>query len=887
MTPESIGNYRIISKLGAGGMGEVYRARDTRLGRDVAIKILPGSVVNDSTRLARVEREARMLAALQHPNIATIHGVEGDAIVMELIEGEELRGPRPLDVAIGYARQIIDALEAAHEKGIVHRDLKPSNIRVTPDGVVKLLDFGLAKAVELKGVAGALEKSASATLSLEFTQAGSFCGTPAYMSPEQARCQPVDKRSDIWAFGVVLYELLSGRSPFAPGATAADTIAAVVTQEPDWDALPKDTPGNIRRLLEHCLRKEQKRRLRDIGDARLMLEERESVGVRTRTRPRAAVMWGSVGMLVAALVFGWWANKNWRPRQHPVIRVSVDLGPNAIASDRTGVALSADGMRIAFTAKGPTGAPLIATRTLDQDQPVLLQGTEGATDPFFSPDGQWIGYFTASQMKKVPVVGGAAIALCNLANARGAAWGEDGMIIVNPSPITGLSRVSDAGGRLEALADPSVTGFRSYRWPQILPGGDKVLFSASKIGARLDSDGIGVGVLDLETRAVKMILNGGYFGRYLPTGHLIYVQQGSLFAIRMNLAKLETQGSAVRLMENLAADEATAPGRFDFSSSGTLVYFRGSVQRNPTPVVWIDGSGETSSLLPNPGLYSSPSLSRDGRLAISVGPPRASDLHVWDARRETLTRLTFGTEGNYLPVWSPDGKFIAYVSITPGGNSLFWLRADGGEKPRKLLDTEAPVYTGSFTPDGRYLVYQQNFAATGTDVMRLPIDTSDPDNPKPGIPEAVLKTAAYESTPAVSPDGKWLAYTSNESGHNEVYVQAFPQPSGKWQVSSGDGTFPRWSPARRQLFFQTGDGRMMVVDFDVKDGRFVSSKPHQWTGAKLSELRGWIRDYDVASDGKRLVAFPGRDDSDASHRSAHVNFVFNFFEEVKRQLPPK
>jgi serine/threonine-protein kinase len=594
-------------------------------------------------------------------------------------------------------------------------------------------------------------------------------------------------------------------------------------------------------------------------------------------------MWGFAGMLVVALVFGWWAVSSRQPRQQPIVRVSVDLGPNAVASDGTVVALSGDGTRIAFLARGPTGTPLIATRTLDQDQPVLIQGTEGAAAPFFSPDGQWIGYFTANQMKKVPVVGGASIPLCNVPNARGAAWGEDGMIVFSPSPITGLSRVSDAGGQPETLTNPSATGFRSHRWPQVLFGGEKVLFSASRIGAQLD--GTSIGVLDVKTGAVKIILNGGYFGRYLPTGHLIYLQQGSLFAIKMDLDKLETQGSAVRLIENVAADDTTVPGRFDLSSSGTLVFFRGSVQRDPTPVVWIEGSGETFPLLPKPGLYGSPSLSRDGRLAVSIGPPRASDLHVWDARRETLTRLTFGTEGNYLPVWTPDGKYIAYVSLTQGGNSLLWIRADGGEKPRKLLDAEAPVYPGSFTPDGRYLVYQQNFAATGTDVMRLPIDIRDPDNPRPGTPEPVLKTIAYESAPAVSPDGKWLAYTSTESGHNEVYVQAFPQSSGKWQVSAGDGTFPRWSPAGRQLYFQASDGRMMVVDFEVNDGRFVSGKPRQWTAAKLSEVRRWIRDYDIASDGKRLVALPGRDDSEASRGSVHVNFVFNFFEEVKRRIP--
>ena len=510
---------------------------------------------------------------------------------MELVEGEELRCPVPLETALRYARQIAEALEAAHEKGIVHRDLKPGNIRVTRDGVVKLLDFGLAKAVEDPGPEPPAPTSQSPTLSLAMTEAGLILGTAAYMAPEQVRGKPVDKRADIWAFGVVLYEMLCGYGAFQSGDTVADILAAVVTRDPDWTKLPADTPGHIRQLLVRCLRKDPKQRLRDIGEARIAIEEPPpAVPIK---QSRRLPYWAVALIAVPALLISWVNRRADGVEDRALVRFSVDLGPKAIPGDRTVVSLARDGKRIAFLVEGPNGSAQLATRSLDQKEATLLPGTDGAVDPFFSPDGQWVGFFAAGYMKKVPVQGGTPITLSNFGNTRGAAWAEDGRIIVAVSPASGLATVPDTGGSPEDLTDPSKDGFRSHRWPQILPGGRQVLFTAAKGGGRFDAAELAI--LDLQTKNWKRIHHGGYFARYLPTGHIIYVQQGTLFGVRFNSKELKVVGSPVRLLDDVAADETTAAGRFDFDQSGTLVYFSGRAQTTTYPVVSLEQSGKATS----------------------------------------------------------------------------------------------------------------------------------------------------------------------------------------------------------------------------------------------------------------------------------------------------
>jgi predicted Ser/Thr protein kinase len=506
--PLSVGNrlgpYEILAPIGAGGMGEVYRARDTKLDRDVAIKVLPAALAQDPERLARFEREAKVLAALNHPNIAQIYGLEQRALVMELVEGETLKGPQPLETALNYVRQIADALEAAHEKGITHRDLKPANIMITPAGVVKVLDFGLA-AVTQDPASGGTDPSNSPTLTMRATQTGMIMGTAAYMSPEQAAGKTVDKRADIWSFGVVLFELLTGRQLFGEGETISHTLADVLRAPIDFDKLPKETPKSIRELLRRCLDRDVKNRLRDIGEARVVLgsprggTEEPS---KAEARPTAKPAWTLAAVFaLAAVGAGLVAWRATRPVEQPLIRLSVDLGPDTLTSIGVTAAISPDGRRLVFSVRSAAGSRLLATRLLDQPTATLLPGTEGGRDPFFSPDGQWIGFFAGGKLKKISVLGGASLALCDATNGRGGSWGEDGNIVAALSPAagTGLSRVSAAGGPPQALTKP-LQGERDHRWPKVLPGGNGVLFSAFLGG---NADEASIEVLSLKTGQTK------------------------------------------------------------------------------------------------------------------------------------------------------------------------------------------------------------------------------------------------------------------------------------------------------------------------------------------------------------------------------------------------
>ena len=498
MTPQStIGHYRITAKLGAGGMGEVWRAIDTKLGREVAVKVLPASLTQDPEGMARFEREAKVLALLNHPNIAQIYGVEDCALVMEMVEGQTLKGPLPVGTALDYARQIADALEAAHEKGIVHRDLKPGNIMVTPAGVVKVLDFGLARVAEEAG--GDPENSPTVTVSP--TRIGAILGTAGYMSPEQARGKPVDRRADIWAFGCVLYEMLTGKAAF-PGETTTDILAGVVGKDPDWTLVP----AQVRRLLQRCLEKDPKKRLRDIGDVWEPLGTAEAPAA-PKTR------WPWIAMAALAIIAIVASGIAWRERpvEYPLIRVSVDLGPDAVVGLSTTVAISPDGRRIVYPARGPDGKQQLATRLLDQAQPALLPGTEGGVAPFFSPDGQWIGFFSSVQLKKIRVQGGAPIVLATVNGAGyGASWGDGDNLIAAMGVVFPLSRIPQGGGAPQILTKLDARDL-SHRWPQVLPGGRAVLFSASPNAASWDN--ANVEAASLQDGVPKIVERGAYFGR--------------------------------------------------------------------------------------------------------------------------------------------------------------------------------------------------------------------------------------------------------------------------------------------------------------------------------------------------------------------------------------
>jgi Tol biopolymer transport system component len=899
-----LGHYQVVAFVGAGGMGEVYRAKDTKLGRDVALKILPPAFASDPDRMARFEREARVLASLDHPNIAAIYGLEESsgirALVMALIEGPTLAeriaaGSIPLDEAVQIARQIAEAVEYAHERGIIHRDLKPANIIVTSGGMVKVLDFGLAKALDDEHAAA----SNSPALTTGATRAGVLLGTAAYMSPEQAQGKPVDKRADIWAFGVVLYEMLTGRRMFQ-GETAGEVLASVIKDEPKLDNVPLELRG----LVSRCLNKDARKRLQAIGEARIILEDPappapvQQVPMQcARSLPwmtavGLAVVAASLTVVAAAAL--WVAWRATRPVDRPLMRFSVDLGPEAVEGPSITAAISPDGKRLAFVASGPGGKKQLATRLLDQAKATLLPGTENAADPFFSPDGQWIGFFAGGKMKKISVEGGAAVTLCDTPGPRGASWGEDGFIIVTliNSLDGGLLRVPEAGGTPQAITKPADKGEATHRWPQILPGGLGVLFTGNTV--LQDFDNASIEVLSLKTGQWKVVQRGGYFGRYLPTskgaGHLVYLHQGTLFAVGFDLDRLEIRGTPAPLLEEVAGNPIFGGGQYDVARNGTLVYLSGKSSTASWPVAWMDSSGKTQPLPAAPGPYYNPRFSPDGRrLALSVGPPGGGDIQLYDWQRDKMSRLTF-TQRNLYAIWTPDGKHIAFVSQSPGANSMRWIRADGAGEAQPLLDSKFELRPYSFSPDGKRLAFAEMGVDTGFDLWTLPLDVSDPEHAKPGKPELFLRTPLDEREPAFSPDGRWMAYASNESGRFEIYVRPFPggapSGSGKWQTSAGGGMNPMWSRNGRELFYESPDNLIMAAVYAANADSFTADKPRPWSNTQILEPVPFLWNLDLAPAGKRFAVFPKPDATGEQKSSVHVTVLLNFFDELRRRVPP-
>jgi Tol biopolymer transport system component len=884
-----LGPYEILAPIGAGGMGEVYRAHDPRMGRDVAVKVAAERFSD------RFSREVHAIAALNHPNICTLYDVGPNYLVMELVEGPTLaerikEGAIPLDEALAIASQIADALEAAHDKGITHRDLKPGNVKIKPGGAVKVLDFGLAKVAEPQPAGN---PETSPTLSMRATQVGMLLGTAAYMSPEQARGKPVDKRADIWAFGVVLYEMLTGQQPFQ-GEDVAETLAAVISKEPSWERVPV----KAQRLLKRCLEKDPRKRLRDITGVELLLEEAPVGGglVRLgggRARLLPWIVAGALAVIVVALAI---IHFRETPAPQPLMRFSADLGPEAVEGVNMTAAISPDGGRLAFVARGPGGKQQLATRLLNQAKATLLPGTENAADPFFSPDAQWIGFFADGKMKKISVQGGAALTLCNAPGPRGASWGEDGSIVVtlSPQPGSGLSRVPAEGGTPQALTKPREKGEAVHRWPQILPGGQAVLFTGNPVPAGYDDANLEV--LSLKTGQWKVVQRGGYFGRYLATsngaGHLVYIHQGTLFAVGFDLDRLEARGTPTPLLEDVAADATGGGGQFDVARNGTLVYLSGKSSTASWPVAWMDSAGKTQPLLAAPGQYYFPRFSPDGkRLALAVGPFAVGDIQVYDWQRDTMTRLTF-TQRNLAPVWTPDGKHIAFLWDYPGGNSIRWIRADGAGEAQTLLDSKSEMQPYSFSPDGQRLTFSEQAADTGRPhIWTLPLDVSDPDRPKPGKPELFLRTPSGETTPAFSPDGRWIAYASFESGRGEVYVRPFAggasSGSGKWQISNGGGSRPIWSRDGRELFYyQPRDNLILVASYTAKADSFAADKPRLWSSTQILNPGPGIQwSTDLAPDGKRFAVFPKPEAASEQKGPVNVTMLLNFFDELRRRVP--
>ena len=903
------GAYEVIAKLGEGGMGEVYRARDTRLDRDVAIKVLPEAFAADTERIVRFQREAKTLAALNHPHIAQIYGLEqaGDvhALAMELVEGEDLsqriaRGPIAVEDALPIARQIAEALETAHENGIVHRDLKPANIKLRPDGAVKVLDFGLAKAIEPVGsVVNALQPPTITSPAM--TQAGMILGTAAYMSPEQARGKPLDKRGDIWAFGVVLFEMLTGQRAFQ-GEEISDVLAAVLRQDIAWTELPAETPARLRWLLTRCLDRDPKQRLRDIGEARVAIErliagapdDRHAV-VNTGAVPlwRRVVPWASAATLAVALaaVLVLWAP--WRVSSPPTpLRMSIELGADvSLAFERGGgdaASVSPDGALIAFMARKSSGEnSQLYVRRLAQLEATPLSGTDNAHSPFFSPDSQWIAFFADGKLKKIAVTGGAAITLCDAPNPRGGAWSEDNTIVFLPNQLGSLMRVSSASGApepLTSLAEGEVT----QRFPQVLPGGKAVLFTSSATSTAFNDATLVVQALPTGARTV--VQRGGYHGRYLSSGigsprddgHLLYVHDGTLFAAPFNLEALAVTRPPVPVIHGVASNEGMGTAQFAVSATGTLAYVPGQSTGGGAPIHWMDQKGSTKPLRATRANWLNLLFAPDGRrLALQIFGDQA-DVHVYDWTRDAMTRVTTHPASDTKPVWTPDGRRLVFASTrgdlaTP---NLYWQLADGSGSAQRLTDSKNPQQPASWHPSGTLLAFEEQIAATNGDVMILPVEGDEASGWTPGKPTVFLNSRFEEREPMFSPDGRWLAYWSNEGGRDDVYVQPFPGPGGKWLISSGGGSSPTWSRTKRELFY-TLNAQIWVVPFSVEGDTFRAEKPRLWSDARVL-LRGLFnRTFDLHPDGERVALAPS-EQTPSGARPTHLTLLFNFVDELRR-----
>jgi serine/threonine-protein kinase len=884
-----LGPYEIVAPLGAGGMGEVYRARDTRLGRNVAIKILPEQLSNDPVRKQRFEREAKTISSLNHPHICVLYDVGSqdgvDYLVMECVEGETLakrleKGPLPLEQVLKYGTQIADALDKAHRNGVVHRDLKPGNIMLTPTGA-KLLDFGLAKpAAPLTSVA---TLTAAVTQSSPMTEQGAIVGTFQYMSPEQIEGKELDGRSDIFSLGAVLYEMLTGQRAFQ-GKSQLGVASAILEKEPAPISTVKPmTPPALDHAIRRCLAKDPEERWQTARDLELELkwiaEGGSQVtlapivpakGIHALGRRPLILSMGALllGVVIASLV-SWGLRPSPLPR--PVSRTVITLPPGQrlAVADQPAVALSPDGTHLAYVAiQG--GTQQIYLRAMDSLAATPIPGTEGAVNPFFSPDGQWLGFFAGGKLKKVSASGGTALSFNDTAFPVGASWNSQGMIAFAPSPVSVLQQVSEAGGTPQPLTRLA-KGEVSHRWPEFLPGGKAVLFGAGTNYANWSN--ARVVVQKVETGERRDLIQAGTHPRYAPSGHLVYMQAGSLMAVPFDLERLEVTGTAVPVVQGVLQSTPNWAAQYSFSATGSLVYVPGGLQAAQCRLVWVNRNGAEQSLASPARAYRYPRLSPEGRrLAVGITEPEPQ-VWLYDVSRETLTRLTFEGNANLNPIWTPDGKRIVFQSNRAGPPNVFWQLADGSGGLERLITSEYAQAANSWSPDEQFLAFIEITPTTGYDIWVLRL------NDRKAQP--FLRTPFTESAPRFSPDGRWLAYVSDESGRFEVYLQPYPGPGGKWLISTEGGTEPVWNPNGRELFYRIGD-KMMAVEITMQPG-FSAGKPKVLFEGKYLPTPITFSNYDVSPDGRHFLMLKPSDQEAAA--STQINVVLNWFEELKRRVP--
>ncbi len=940
----NLGQYRVTGELGAGGMGEVWRATDEKLGREVALKVLPPEFAADPDRMARFEREAKVLASLNHPNIAHLYGLESvntqmaagtaapqdsqgspemvvghasrvpdtdveslsdadaDAgpnskpktqnsklpaeagtvifLVMELVEGKDLseliaRGPIPVDEAIPIALQIAEALEAAHEAGIVHRDLKPANIKLTEDGVVKVLDFGLAKAWESEG--GDSSVSMSPTMTRHATVEGVILGTAAYMSPEQARGKKVDRRADIWAFGVVLWEMLTGDKLF-DGETVSDVLAAVLTREPDLSELPSDTPPQVRRVLGRCLQRDPRRRIRDIGDVRLELEEDPSVGddwvglteAAAESRGRSPwLAWAvAAAMTLVTIAFGWFLVRAPDPADGAPTHLALTL-PYGLFFDvresRPVVVISPAGDEVVFSAHDGEARRLYR-RSLNSVDAVALEGTEWARAPFYSPDGRWVGFSASDgRIKRVSLDGGQAVALAE-GDWGGGSWGEDGSIIYTPDYLDGLWRVAADGGPAEELTQPDpAVGELNHSWPDHIPGSDALLFTSF----RLPLSESRIELLDLSTGERRLLVENGIFGRFVASGHLLFVREDVVLAAPFDPQKLELTGAPVPVLEDAYVAPYEGNSQFTVSDSGTLIHAPASLLGPPREVVWFDRQGREEMVLEADRRYGAPSLSPDGRsiaLTVDDGNP---DIWVYQLDRQVLNRLTFSPRSEHTPTWYPGGRRIAFVLDAPPFH-IYSVSADGSAEPTPVLETPIDSYAEAFSADGRWIVVRQ-LSSEEDDLGLLEINGGQEVRP-------LRKTRFKEKFATLSPDERFVAYQSDESGRNEIYIQSFPEPGVRIQVTRDGGDAPVWA-GNSDLFYWQGD-RLFAVGVRTTPALTIGEPEALFTVSR--DTTPTSREYDVSADGQRILMVKIPEAS----RPREAEIVLNWFTELERLAGP-
>ncbi len=927
MVGTNISQYQITAKLGQGGMGEVYRATDTKLDREVAIKVLPKSFASDKERLARFEREAKTLATLNHPNVAGIYGLEqsgnSQALVLELVEGEDLserlqRGALSSDEALEVGKQIAEALEAAHEKGIVHRDLKPGNIKVSSDGQVKVLDFGLAKALtddsdffEQKGKV----QDESPTLTDVFTQPGTILGTAAYMSPEQARGKDVDKRSDIWAFGCVLFECLAGEKAFS-GEDGSEILAGIIKGEPSWGALPAGVPPTLELLLRKCLNKDRKRRLHDIADARIDIEETlagsdrsaalQSGGVATReSKPKGIHPVAAIGGILAAVLVTiavMWPSspssddtsvESDSRAANRMIPMFIGMEGSLSRANGAAARLSPDGKTLGFlfTPTGNRNQRRIHLRRFDGLETEVLEASKGAIDFRFSPDGEWVVFRTEGSfiLKKISVsAGGPFQVVCETGHGRGMDWSDDGWIVYSYSTLGGLYRARASGeGEPEQITHVSGEDV-THRWPNVLPGGKAVIFTAHTQKS-FEFNDAKIMVQELPQGEAR-VLERGFQGRYLPSGHLVYVRRNILFARAFDIESLETRGPEIAVLQDVATRQ-NGVAHYDVSASGDLVYLKGGFLEQLYTLEWIDREGNSESI-PYADNFLRFRLSPDGRfLASAVAKGDYRQIWIYDLERVNPVQLTFDEAEDSHPVWSPTGGTIVFSRKEPAGHrNIYWVRTDASGQPERLLESNVDQIPYSWSRDGKFLA----ITAGNSGNRDIRVVELGGDDEAGWVHSGMIDfrvTPFGEGHPQFSPNGDWIAYLSNETGSSyRVFVRAFPGGGGRQQISSdaeGFASWVRWSGRTNELIF--GDRSCFIAAYSQQDERISANTPLQWGSVVADDMFNQsprvYNSFDVDPNGSRVLVRKQVNDAAMAETRSHIVLFENFLDYLREKVP--